>query len=199
MNKHLHLAGIDYGSKIAGTTVIMFLENGKLSHFQSEKKKDADEFLYQHLVDRKPDTIFIDAPLSLPGVYTDSKQYSNYFYRKADSDLKAMSPMFLGGLTARAMKLKARLANENVHLQETYPAALARHLDLKELSYKKDLKKISPILEKLNAQFSDLPISLLNLTNWHQVDALLALISAWRFVNKNHKELGDKEEGLIVY
>jgi len=199
MNKQLHLAGIDYGSKIAGTTVIMFLHNGQLSYFQSKKKKDADEFIFQHLTAVKPAIVFIDAPLSLPGVYTDTQQYSNYFYRKADSDLKAMSPMFLGGLTARAMQLQARLSKENIELQETYPAALARHLELKELSYKKDLKKISIILEKLNAQFSDLQISLLNLTNWHQVDALLALISAWRFVNKQHEKVGYEKEGVIIF
>ena len=35
--------GIDYGSKLAGTTVICFAHNKHLEFIQSEKKQDADE------------------------------------------------------------------------------------------------------------------------------------------------------------
>ena len=41
MVNKIHL-GIDYGSKLAGTTVICFEKNKQLHFLQSEKKKDAD-------------------------------------------------------------------------------------------------------------------------------------------------------------
>ena len=104
--KHI---GIDYGSKMAGTTVIAYLKSGKLHFAQSQKKKDADLFVENWVAQHQPRAIFLDAPLSLPGVYTEPEAYDDYFYRAGDRLLRAMSPMFLGGLTARAMRLSRRL------------------------------------------------------------------------------------------
>ena len=95
--------GIDYGAKLAGTTAICFEQSGQLKIWQSEKKKDADKFVQESIKQLQPTTVFIDAPLSLPLAYFGEGE--NYFYRECDKILKGMSPMFLGGLTARAMRL----------------------------------------------------------------------------------------------
>jgi hypothetical protein len=41
-NEAVKIAGIDYGSKLAGTTAIAALEPGGLSFWQSKPKQDAD-------------------------------------------------------------------------------------------------------------------------------------------------------------
>jgi predicted nuclease with RNAse H fold len=108
------IVGIDYGAKLAGTTVAAWNENGSLHWKCSGKKQDADKWLEEKLLQLRPDLIFMDAPLSLPGVY--SGQGTDYFYREGDRALGAMSPMFLGGLTARAMQLKANLTEEGFQI-----------------------------------------------------------------------------------
>ena len=61
--------GVDFGSKLAGTTAVCFFEGGNYRFFQSEKKKDADAFLEKIVEQIRPSHVFIDAPLSLPGAY----------------------------------------------------------------------------------------------------------------------------------
>lgn len=193
----MRIAGIDYGSKMAGTTVIAYLEAGKVQLFQSEKKKDADKFLLEKLESLGVQQIFLDAPLSLPGVYRDLPDYDDFFYRKGDKILKAMSPMFLGGLTARAMRLKQQLQAKGMKVREIYPAQLAKKLNLSELKYKKQKEHLTPVCQHL-AQLLPYAFDATNISNWHQVDALLALYSGWRFLQNEHETFGDSEEGQII-
>ncbi len=69
-NERSRLIGIDYGSKLAGTTALAYLSpTGVAIPLQSTAKKDADAFILQHLESLPPHQVFIDAPLSLPGKY----------------------------------------------------------------------------------------------------------------------------------
>lgn len=195
----MKIAGIDYGSKLAGTTVIAFLTSeGQVVLFQSDKKKDADSFILKKIIELQPDIVGIDAPLSLPGVYTKPQQYSDYFYRKCDKTLKGMSPMFLGGLTARAIQLIKQPIFNTIQTLEIYPAALARLHDLKSLDYKKQMAQI-PVVLKYLKPLLPFAINSDDFKNWHQVDALLALWSVSRYVNGVHKAVGEVGEGVIVY
>lgn len=193
----MNIAGIDYGSKLAGTTVIAYLNGKTISFYQSEKKKDADAFLKTHIEQLQLATLFIDAPLSLPGVYCNPQQYQDYFYRKADKELKAMSPMFLGGLTARAMRLQAECRVNDIQFIEVYPAAVSKLLELQQFNYKKEKTQISVVAAYLQKKLPFTFDPLLLLT-WHHVDALLALYSAWRYVHNEHLSYGDQKEGLII-
>jgi len=188
--------GIDYGSKLAGTTVLAYAQKGRLFFLQSERKKDADAFLRKHLLEIKPTQIFIDAPLSLPLVYRSPDQADDFFYRKADRQLKAMSPMFLGGLTARAMRLSSIIGSEEpLVFRETYPAYLAKILELPSVSYKKDAQSLLPLSKQLSDQFG---LDLVHPpANWHQFDALLAYLSGLRYQQGAHLVFGDSQEGLI--
>ncbi len=183
--------GIDYGSKLAGTTVVCYLEDGLLKLEQSKKKEDADEFLKQLINRVEPQKVFIDAPLSLPGAYHGKSE--DFFYRKCDRETKAMSPMFLGGLTARAMRLASQIPT--VAFYETYPGYFIRNvLDFKVL-YTKKLPYNNQLAEKLieaySLKLSELP------QNWHQLDALACWISGWRQDNGKVIVIGDKAEGAI--
>lgn len=192
---YMNICGIDYGSKLAGTTVICSwqVNSNKLSFDYSEKKKDADIFLKKKLLESKPTFVFIDAPLSLPLVYQNCPGYNDYFFRKVDRSLQAMSPLFLGGLTARAMKLKADLPSFTFY--ETYPAAQAKRLQIKLLGYKTKVTQIEPVVTTISNYYPTFDIPSLN--NWHAVDALLAFIGAYRFFKKEHLVVGDATEGLV--
>ena len=188
------LIGIDYGAKMSGTTALAILNNPTniVQILCCEKKYDADKFILNHLSKIENALVFIDAPLSLPGIYRDREICNHYFYRKADQQLQAMSPMFLGGLTARAMQLNS----ESIHLfHEVYPAALAKQLQLQELHYKKEKMQIQHVVNYLIEKF-DLETEN-SFKTWHEVDALLALITGIRINNGTAQKYGDEIEGVI--
>ncbi|MEO1655055.1 MAG: hypothetical protein AAFU64_16025 [Bacteroidota bacterium] len=195
------ICGIDYGSKLSGTTVICLGDNKvrKLEYQSSRKKQDADAFLRQVIQERQPKAVFIDAPLSLPKVYLrlpeeQKGEEGDYFFRQGDRELKAMSPMFLGGLTARAMKLARDLTP--LPLFETYPAEQARRLHLGAIGYKKEKEKILPVLDIIQRQYPELSLELPP-QNWHEVDAILAWLAAYRWSQGDEIRFGDKKEGQI--
>ena len=189
--------GIDYGSKLAGTSVIAFLNSkGQIEFAQSQKKQDADAMIVDWIKTNHPSQVFIDAPLSLPLVYLDKQRAGDYFYRKADKEIKAMSPMFLGGLTARAMRLKNLLEEEVGLIQEVYPGGLARHLELPKQAYKKEKTHLEPLSQSICQKFNVLLHS--SVQNWHQFDALLAYCIGIRYNNGENLKFGDPQEGLII-
>jgi uncharacterized protein len=188
------LLGIDYGSKMAGTTALAWMEKSKIRILQSEKKQDADVFILQVVSEIKPTIIFLDSPLSLPPAFTNPSS-TDYFYRKADKELGAMSPMFIGGLTARAIKLKRALEELEIQVFETYPAAINKKVIQSEY-YKEDLERFEKMVNKSLKVF-DTKI-LTTPTTWHQMDAVLALLSAMRWQQGEHVTFGDAEEGQII-
>ena len=190
--------GIDYGSKLAGTTAAAMVQNNQLQTWQSIRGQNADEFLLQLIQDVQPAVVFIDAPLSLPGVYNKLPYTSeaDYFYRACDREVQAMSPMFIGGLTARAIKLRTILAEQGIAVLETYPTQLARIVLPDEKGYKKDLATL-PVIAQL---LQDLLTYTLAQTpqNWHQFDALLAWYSGYRHINGQAILYGEAQEGRII-
>ena len=195
---HNSICGIDYGSKLAGTTVIATGDwQTKIVSFQQSKpKQDADAFLLRIIREMQPATVFIDAPLSLPGVYTQLPGCDDYFYRAADKTLHAMSPMFLGGLTARAMRLKSVVEKTGAAVYETYPAAQAQRLELGKLGYKHSASNIGQVLASLEVLFPEWTLEG-DFASWHIVDALLAWLAAFRFQGNESVAYGDQKEGLI--
>ena len=179
---------MDLGNKLAGTTVICFLnEQGLPEWRQSLKNKDADAFLQKALTELDLSALFLDAPLSLPGVY-----------RQGDRMVKAMSPMFLAGLTARAIRLKDQLeASLPLSVMEAYPKAMAEKLELQALDYKGSKAAIMEVTRAIcNAAGLQPPSD--RLPDWHHVDALLALLTGIRWCHDAHEVLGDPEEGAII-
>lgn len=191
--------GVDYGSKLAGTTAIAYFEpeSGMLKFVRSPKGDDADLFLQNWLKTHPVKTVCIDAPLSLPRVYRTPGQYGDYFYREADRSVKAMSPMFLGGLTARAMQLQSRLTEAGIACQEVYPGGLARIFGLNTHGYKDKRSRPADLREHLQEVLPH-PVRWDLVSDWHAFDALLAYASGWRFIQGNHVTAGTPEEGVII-
>ena len=166
-------------------------------HFisQTRKGEDADKFLLESIKKHKVRFLFIDAPLSLPGVYANLKGCDDYFYRKCDEEIGAMSPMFLGGLTARAMKFKEECFKINIPAKEVWPTRIAGLLGIEKNIYKSSVKNIKRctdiILEEIRMEEGCRPVS------WHQIDATLAFISGLRFINGIALSFGEPGEGII--
>lgn len=187
----MHL-GIDYGSKLAGTTAICYQEGEALTIVQSEKKQDADRFINKTVESLNPSQIFIDAPLSLPSAYFGSGD--DYFYRDCDRLLKAMSPMFLGGLTARAIKLTSAFESNNISCYEAYPAALVKNIEGLSKNYNKKSMVNTSIIKILESLIG---LEIKSIGNWHQIDSVLCWYTGKRFASDEAKMIGNKEEGQI--
>jgi len=192
MKSYPTFIGVDYGSKLAGTTAVCFKKEIQFHFYQSEKKKDADAFLEKVVAELQPNFIFLDAPLSLPGAFFN--QSDDFFYRKGDREVRAMSPMFLGGLTARAMRMKSIFSKKEIEVIEVYPSQLLKVLFPEKVFKKKDYK-IDEIYELMRDLIPNLPETVPS--NSHQLDALLCWYSGFRYFEKAAIFHGEKEEGGI--
>ena len=193
------IIGIDFGAKLAGTTVIARMyDHNKVDFFASTKNQNADQFI-KDFIGSNEDVwlVYIDAPLSLPKVYSKGGSENCYFYREADKATGAMSPMFLGGLTARAIKLSVELTKLGVKVVETYPSKLADVLKLKEKEYKKDRHHIAALCEEIK-EISGFMFDNEQVETWHHFDALLCLYSAKRYEIQAAMVFGNTEEGTIT-
>lgn len=198
------IAGVDFGSKTAGTTVVCVRDQKQFYFAKSAKGEDADEFLLSFFAEHPVDLVGFDAPLSLPAVYSGalakskaSKAFpADYLFRQCDRELGAMSPMFLGGLTARAMRLQSILKKGKIKVVEVYPAALVEELGIDPKLYNKKRAKPGPFLnalrEELGMQSSRSTLS------WHEVDSFLCYLSALRLSEKVALKYGNPKEGTIV-
>ena len=81
------IIGIDYGSKLAGTTVLAIFDTDTQHTLleQSSKKQDADAFVLSTLCEHPANVVGIDAPLSLPGIYRDLEGNNDFHYRAAST------------------------------------------------------------------------------------------------------------------
>lgn len=193
------LFGVDFGSKLTGTTVIAIYQESRVMFMDVAKGVDADAFIINAADHFKPSHVFIDAPLSLPGVYKNIDGCDNYHFRHADLDLKAMSPMFLGGMAARAMQLKQQLEDKKIKVFETYPKIIANRFGLAAKGYKGSSQGLKCCRTHLTERFHDgVSISAKDITTWHHLDALMALMSAMNFEQGCAETFGNEDEGLII-
>jgi len=194
LRKKLNWGGVDFGSKLAGTTAITYIIADKIQILQTAKGQDADKWLVKIIKENNLGYIFMDAPLSLPGAFLGNG--NDFNYRKADRLTGAMSPMFLGGLTARAIKLKTEMEHNGVNFIEVYPGGFVRNHPIFKLYYnKKDQSTLSKMTDELLPtilhDFLEKP------TNYHQLDSLICWYIGERYLKGQAQSLGDAEEGLI--
>jgi len=196
--KFHNICGVDYGSRMAGTTVLAYMAE-QVVHFEyAEKKQCADTFLKTTILALNLEKVYIDAPLSIPGVFANQNDFSDYFYRESDKSLKAMSPMFLGGLTARAMQLKAFFERHHpsVCFKEVYPGGLIRQDESFISGYKQELSTAIGSMNH-NLQHLGLVVREIDVRNWHAFDALLALFIGIKVETGLSNPFGNSSEGYI--
>lgn len=188
------LAGIDFGAKLAGTTAITWNQDSVLHTIQCAKGTDADAWLLQQIEQIQPGHIFIDAPLSLPAAYFGLG--SDFAYREADREVKAMSPMFLGGLTARAMQFAHRCDAMGIKITEVYPAGLVRQTPALKPVYDKKKKDSLPLfLQQLATLLPNTMQGIIG--SYHAADSILCWWSGHRYVSAQAAVFGNADEGQI--
>ncbi len=183
------ILGIDYGARYSGKTALCYDRADWLYLIRSVLKEDTDAFVRKHAQSLSPDLIAMDAPLSLPAAY--HGRGTDYMYRACDRACQAMSPMFLGGLTARAMALRAEL--DDYVFIETYPSM---HYRAAFAGVKKDGK----IFADARDHYIDIMPYRVDRSpaDWHELDAILAWYSGWRYMQGTHVCHGDAAEGQII-
>jgi predicted nuclease with RNAse H fold len=190
------IMGIDYGNKFSGTTVICYNYFHQVYFLSSSKNADADTFILSEAAQIKPDLVFMDAPLTLPGIYRLRNGYRDYFYRECDREMQAMSPMFLGGLTARAIKLKDQLIQSGFRVFETYPRRMLDIFSLPVDYYKQKRKDLDWMLDMFTKN-TEISLNKKAIISWHHLDALLAFLSGMRYLNGESLIFGKDDEGLV--
>lgn len=191
-----NILGIDLGNKGSGNTALCYLSKNTL-HFKQTKKGEDElsailDIIKQHAIK----LVSIDAPLSFPGVYFNKQKFTDYQYRECDKLCKAMSPMFIGAFTARAIQLKDILEENKIEVIEVYPKKLVEILDLKK-NY--PLKKVENVPKELVEKIKIIaPYPFKKTSSMHQFDALLCWLSAYRYIHNYHEEFGNKNEGIII-
>lgn len=192
------LAGIDYGAKLAGTTsmAVWHADDGiRICH--SMKKQDADQMIDYLCRDMGQAFIGIDAPLSLPGLYKGLPECRDYFFRQCDIQLSAMSPMFMGGLSARAIQLTDKLKENGHKVIEVYPSALKRlYPELADIRNSPSSRHMA--FFELYFQTEVFFENGAKITS-HALDSLCALMTVYRYINGESQCAGLEEEGIIYY
>lgn len=186
--------GIDFGARLSGNTVIAACQAGQVRLYQCPVGVDASAWIQEKYREQKPELIAIDAPLSIPFGYF--QENGDLHFREADRALAAMSPMFIGGLTARAVELTRKLSCIVI---EAYPSGLA---DLWLYQGRKRRKEdvfgfFKQFIKPRFQEWFDTEPPLVPPENIHQLDAWLALMSALRYQRGEAKSFGSESEGLI--
>jgi predicted nuclease with RNAse H fold len=184
--------GIDYGAQLAGTTVICSRERGLFRFERSIKGQETDPWMMQRVAEMNPSAVYMDAPLSLPAAYYDKG--TDHFFRLADRETGGMSPMFLGGMTARAIKAATHWRANGINVFEAYPSALVRM----EWDYLKIPKRrtIPQHHLRLMAGMFHLPPPAPK--DRHEADAWLCWLVGHRHQHGQARTFGDHSEGLIL-
>ena len=184
--------GIDFGARNAGTTAVCWLSRGLFNFERSTEGADGDAWLEKVIARLHPGTIYIDAPLSLPGAY--QGRGTDYFFRAADHQARGMSPMFLGGLTARAMRLAALWRSNGIVVHEAYPAALVRHAwESLAIAPRKAIPE-----HKLRLMAGMVAVPPPDPSDRHEADAWLCWLIGHRHQRGEAKRFGTPEEGVIL-
>ena len=193
------LFGIHFGSKLAGNTVISLMKQNKIYFFDVDEDVDADVFIYNAAKHFNPDVIFINAPLSIPGAFKDVCGCQDYEYREADKKVKSISPMIIGGITARAMRLKDKLEAElSTKVYETNSKAQANNYELLAKGYKNKSLNLVTCRNHISEQLNNrLMFRCQDIKTWDHLDAMLSLVTAMRFISGQALPYGNTEEGLI--
>ena len=184
--------GIDYGAQYAGSTVICIRERGLFRFERCAKGQEADAWLMQRVRELLPSAIYMDAPLTLPAAYFGKG--NDHFFRLADRETGGMSPMFLGGLTARAIQAASQWRSSGISVFEAYPSALVRM----EWDYLKIPKRrtIPQHHVRLMAGMFQLPPP--GRKDRHEADAWLCWLIGFRHQQGVAKSFGSHSEGLIL-
>jgi predicted nuclease with RNAse H fold len=147
-----------------------------------------DNQILEAITQNKPEIIAVDAPFSLPksGILrkADSEMIKNG-YRVFPPRLPAMCT-----LTMRAMKLNRLIVEKGFKTIEVHPTSTCKALSIPP----KDWGKIQTVLTQIGLE-GDLKVRTLTP---HEIDAVIAVLTAYLHMRNQTEALGDEEDGCII-
>lgn len=188
------LVGIDLGGRTTGKTALSFLDTdlNEIKNYSreyiSERCGKSDKELIRFVESFNADVIGIDAPLSLPDFKSE-----NYLYRNCDKKLKALSPMTLGEITARAIHIKENLSCKDIF--EVYPKTLLELHKINHKGYKRD-QNLQNFIWSFLKDYYDLKFPNIEM-NEDNLDSILAVLILYHFYNKKYEIVNDAPPFLI--
>lgn len=186
------IVGIDLGARSSGNTAVCHRARGLFCFARSTKGGDGDAWLIDHVAQLAPKAIYIDAPLSLPAAYFG--RGDDHFFRLADHQTGGMSPMFLGGLTARAIRLAERWRAQGIAVHEAYPAALIRRSwEFLRIPHGRAIPR-----HKLRLMAGMCLLPPPSPSDRHEADAWLCWVIGHRHQRGEAIAFGEPKEGLIL-
>ena len=147
-----------------------------------------DNQILEALTQNKPEIIAVDAPFSLP---------KSGILRKADREMiksgyRVFPPMLpaMRKLAMRAMKLNRLIAEEGFKTIEVHPTSTCKALNIPP----KDWGKIQTVLTQIGLE-GDFKVRTLTP---HEIDAVIAALTAYLYMRNQTEALGDEKEGFII-
>jgi len=140
------------------------------------------------ITQNKSEIIAVDAPFSLPkkGIFRKAdKEMIKNGYRVFPPSIPAMKK-----LTMRAIKLNRLIAEQGFKTIEVHPTSTCKALSMPI----KDWEKIQTVLTQIGLE-GDLKVRTLTP---HEMDAVIAALTAYLHMKKQTEALGDEEEGYVI-
>lgn len=147
-----------------------------------------DKQILQEISSEKPEIIAIDAPFSLPkkGIFRKAdKEMIQNGYRVFPPGLPAMRK-----LTMRAIKLNKLIKEKGFRPIEVHPTSSCKALSIPP----KKCRKIQTALAQIGLEGDCLVRRLAS----HEIDAILAALTAYLHIKNQTEALGNEEEGYII-
>ena len=178
------IIGIDLAGKPENPTGWATWENKKVK----TTLLYTDNQVLDAIIHNKPEIVAVDAPFSLPksGIFrkADSEMIKNG-YRVFPPKLPAMRT-----LTMRAMKLNRLIAEKGFKIIEVHPTSTCKALNMPP----KDRGKIQTVLTQIGLE-GDPKVHILTP---HEIDAVIAALTAYLYMRNQTEALGDEKEGYII-
>jgi hypothetical protein len=176
--------GIDLAGKPENPTGWATWENKKVK----TSLLYTDNQIIEAIDQSKPEIIAVDAPFSLP---------KKGILRKADREMvkngyRVFPPMLpaMKMLTMRAMKLNRLITKKGFKTIEVHPTSTCKALSIPP----KDWGKIQTALTQIDLEGDP---KVRTLTS-HEIDAVIAALTAHLYIRNQTEALGDEEEGYII-
>ncbi|MEM3695366.1 MAG: DUF429 domain-containing protein [Candidatus Bathyarchaeia archaeon] len=178
-----NLIGIDLAGKPENPTGIAFWKEKNVK----VRLVHSDDEILACVKDFKPTIVAVDAPLKLPKVG---------ILRKADKEMikrgfRVFPPILpaMKTLTLRAIRLNELIRKEGFKTLEVHPTSTRKALGMPS----KEWGKIQAILKSIGLR-GDIQVRALTP---HEIDAVMAALTAYLHIKGKTEEVGNEEEGFI--
>lgn len=178
------ITGIDLAGKPKKPTGLALWKNKKVE----TKLIHIDNEIFESVTHNKPAIVAINGPLSFPKKGVPRNAHREMIRRGCH----VFSPRLpaMEKLTVRAIKLNALMTKEGYKTIEVHSTSSRKVLSMPS----RDWKRVQAILRSTGLG-ADLKV---HVVKYHEIDAVIAALTAYLHMNNQAEALGDEGEGYII-